>query len=281
MTMKNRFNEEDMKAFAPSEKIGLVATVNAAGQPHMSLLTSIMTAGPDKVVVGEFCRGESKANMERNKNVAFAVLTLDRKLWRGKAKWTHLMKEGPEYEIYNNQPMFRYNTYFGINTVHYLDLIEVSEKGSLPMGAIVKSALLTKLAKKKAAGGSKERVLNYFSEALFNRMDSLSFISYVAEDGFPVIVPAVQCQAAGPGSLAFHPGAFGGELRKIAKGATVAVWCASMQMENVLTRGTFRGFRRYGGVTLGAVDIDWVYNSMPSNHGQIYPELPLKPVVEF
>ena len=54
-----------------------------------------------------------------------------------------------------------------------------------------------------------------------------------------------------------------------------------MQMENVLTRGTFRGFKRYGGVTLGAVDIDWVYNSMPSNHGQIYPELPLKPVVVF
>ena len=202
MTMKNRFNEEDMKAFAPSEKIGLVATVNAAGQPHISLLTSIMTAGPDKVVVGEFCRGESKANMARNNNVAFAVLTLDKKIWRGKAKWTHLMKEGPEYEIYNNQPMFRYNTYFGINTVHYLDLIEVSEKSSLPLGAIVKSALLTKLAKKKAAGGS-----NGTSPQLFLR-------SALQPDGLPVVhivrrggrIPGHRPGGAVPGGGPGEPG---------------------------------------------------------------------------
>ncbi len=281
MNMKKSFSDEDIKAFAPSEKVGLVATVDSNGLPHLSLLTSIMTAGPETVVIGEFCRGESKLNMARNNNVAFAVMTMDRKLWRGRARWTRLMKEGPEYEIYNNQPMFRYNTYFGINTVHYLDLIEVSGKSSLPMGSIVKSALLTKLAKKGAAGKKNERALTYFSEELFNRMDSLSFVSYIGADGFPVIVPAIQCQAADAASLAFHPGAFGEELKQIPEGTVVAVWCASMQMENVLTRGIFRGYRRFRGVTLGTVDIDWVYNSMPSNHGQIYPEVPLVAVTEF
>jgi len=32
---------------------------------------------------------------------------------------------------------------------------------------------------------------------------------------------------------------------------------------------------------VGSVDIDWVYNSLPPCHGQIYPEIPLTPVVEF
>ena len=32
---------------------------------------------------------------------------------------------------------------------------------------------------------------------------------------------------------------------------------------------------------LGTVDIEWVYNSMPPAHGQIYPEVPLEPVIEF
>ena len=30
---------------------------------------------------------------------------------------------------------------------------------------------------------------------------------------------------------------------------------------------------------VGAVDIDWVYNSMPPKQGPIYPEEPLGPVV--
>ena len=46
-------------------------------------------------------------------------------------------------------------------------------------------------------------------------------------------------------------------------------------------RGTFTGFSRRALFKLGAVDIDWVYNSMPPAHGQIYPEIELKPVTEF
>jgi hypothetical protein len=52
-------------------------------------------------------------------------------------------------------------------------------------------------------------------------------------------------------------------------------------MEDVLIRGTFRGFKRHRLITLGTVDIEWVYNSMPPAHGQIYPEVPLEPITEF
>jgi len=103
-----------MKAFAPAEKLGIIATVTEEGLPHMSLLTSVMAAGTDQLIVGEFCQGLSKYYMQRNGKIGFAILTLDKKLWRGKALWMHLKKEGPEYEIYNQQPMFRYNTYFAL-----------------------------------------------------------------------------------------------------------------------------------------------------------------------
>lgn len=55
----------------------------------------------------------------------------------------------------------------------------------------------------------------------------------------------------------------------------------SLTMEDVLVRGTFRGFSRHRGVKLGTVDIDWVYNSMPPKQGQIYPEIEMRPVVNF
>ena len=281
MTQNNHFADADRKAFAPSEKVGILATVTPEGLPHLSLLTSMMAAGPKQLIIGEFCKGVSKEYMQRTRKTGFAILTLDKMLWRGKAIWTHLQKEGAEYEIYNQQPMFRYNTYFGINTVHYLDLLETTKGNPLPLGSVVRSALLTKMAKGGALKSNPERVLSYFSEKLFNGLDSLKFLSFIEEDGFPVIIPVIQCQAAGSGRLAFHPGAFGQELKKLKPGMTVSVFCLTMQMEDVLTRGIFNGYNRYRGVRLGTLDIDWVYNSMPPNHGQIYPPLPLEAVVNF
>jgi hypothetical protein len=118
---KTSFNKEDITAFEPAEKIGIVASINPDGLPHITLITSLQANGPDQITLGEFCKGLSKQHIQQNPEIAFLVLTLDKKFWRGKARWTHLRKEGPEYERYNRIPMFRYNTYFGINTVHYLD----------------------------------------------------------------------------------------------------------------------------------------------------------------
>ncbi len=279
--MNNNFTQADMKSFEPAEKVGIIATVTPEGLPHMSLLTSVMAAKPDQLTVGEFCQGKSKEYMRLTAKIGFAILTLDKKLWRGKAVWTHLKKEGPEYEIYNNQPMFRYNTYFGINTVHYLDLKETTEGKALPLASVVKSALLTKIAKGSAANGNQGRVLSHFGEKLFNGLDSLKFLSFIDADGFPVIIPVIQCQATGSARLVFHPGAFGVELKMLRPGMTVAVFGLTMQMEDVLVRGIFNGYSRYRGIKLGTLDMDWVYNSMPPNHGQIYPPVPLQRVVNF
>jgi len=278
---KTSFSEEEMKAFEPAEKIGLVACVNPQGLPHVSLITSIMATNPTQLTLGEFCQGLSKQYIQENPKIAFLIMTLDKKMWRGKARWTHLKKEGPEYEKYNDIPMFRYNTYFGVNTVHYLDLIETSDGEDLPMSTIVRAAILTKIAKAGAKTGDDGRILKPFAEELFNKLDSLKFIAYVGEAAFPVIIPVIQCQAADSRCLVFSPFAYKDELSSVPQGATVAVFGLTMGMEDVLIRGKFLGFNRYRFVRLGAVDIEWVYNSMPPCHGQIYPEIELKPVVNF
>ena len=114
-----------------------------------------------------------------------------------------------------------------------------------------------------------------------NNIAAMKFISYVGDDGFPAIVPLIQCQAADSTRLAFSPLAYGEELMAIPKGATVAVFGLTMKMEDVLVRGVFQGFNRYRAVRLGTVDIDWVYNSMPPKQGQIYPVESIRPVVDF
>ena len=270
-----------MKAFEPAEKIGIVASINPEGRPHISLITSIMAPKPDQITLGQFCEGLSKQYIQKNNYIAFLIMTMDKKMWRGKAIWTHLKKEGPEYERYNEIPMFRYNTYFGINTVHYLDLVETSECQGLPMPQIIASAMLTKFARSSARTDMEGRILTPFAEQLFNQLDSLKFLAYIGPDGFPKIIPVIQCQAADSSTLAFSSLAFKKELKQIPPGTETAIFGLTMGMEDVLIRGTFRGFKRHRFVSLGAVDIEWVYNSMPPAHGQIYPEMPLKAIENY
>jgi hypothetical protein len=281
MKLRNTFTQEELTAFAPAEKIGLVACVNPHGDIHMTLITSIMAAGPRQITLGQFSTGLSKYYMQLNPDVGFLVMSLDKRLWRGTARWTHKRSDGPEYEIYNDQPMFRYNTYFGINTVHYLDLLHVRSEGKLPMGKIIPAAIITRMAKGAAATGGNSPVLKPFAVNLFNQLDALKFLAYIGQDGFPGIIPIIQCQASDSRRLVFSSLAFHDELQTLAANTVMGIFGLNLKMQSVFVRGIFKGFHRYRCAPLGVLDIDWVYNSMPPSHGQIYPESTLEPVTDF
>jgi len=266
-----------MIAFEESAKIGLLATVDPQGLPHVSLITSIQAKRPDQLMFGQFSEGRSKRNVRGNPHVGFVVMTRDKALWRGKARWTGAATSGDDYEMYNRKPMFRYNSYFGIHTVHYLDLVELSGKQSLSAAGIVVGSLVTALARRVFALRSSEKILTPWAERHVTKLGTLKFLSYVGGDGYPVIVPVVPCQAAGTERLVFAPTVHRAELDAIPAGATVAVFALSLQMESVLVRGRFTGYRRCAGPRAGGIDIDFVYNSMPPMQGPIYPVPPDSP----
>ncbi len=278
---KTNFSEAEIKAFEPTEKIGIIATKNDEGLPHLTLLTTLAALTEDKLAIGQFSQGLSKEYMQRSNDIGFLVLTLDKNFIRGSARWTHLSQEGEEYEMFNNKPMFRYNTYFGINTVHYLDLLKTDSLLPLPMAKIIMGALLSKFAKGSYRQKEKEKVLNPFSEKLFNQLASLCFLSYIDAQGVPQIIPVIQCQAAGSSRLVFSTMPYGDEIKSIEAGSDVAVLGLSMNMQNVLVRGKFTGIKRARGIKTASLDIEWVYNSLPPAHGQIYPAIKLEPVENF
>jgi len=270
----------DITAFDTEMKLAFVATKNAQGQPHVALITSLQAKGPDRLMFGEFIRGRTKAHVRDDPEVAWAVITLDKGLWRGRARWTDLATSGPDYEMFNNRPMFRYNAYFGIHTVHYMDLVEARPRETLPMARIIPAALVTRALRFPGRRGTGAPAMNPFTTELFNQLDALKLLAWVDDAGWPQLVPVVQCQAADPGRLVFSTLAWGDELRAVPEGSTVAVFAANTRMESVLVRGRL-SFRRRLGVPHGAVDVDWVYNSMPPAHGQIFPPVPLEAVERF
>jgi len=281
MKLFREFDINDMKEFEPEAKVGLIATINPEGLPHITLITALQAKTPSQMIWAQFTEGMSKKNVRTNHRTAFLIMTLDKSLWRGKTTWTHLAIEGEDYEMFNKKPMFRYNAYLGIHTVHYMDLVETYGREKLPLSNIALASILTGAAKSSVRTDAAEQILKPWGEGLFNGLSSLKFIAWVGEDGFPNIIPLIQCRASDSRRLVFSTAAYGKELNAIKEGARVAVFGLTMDMEDILIRGMFTGIRRHRGIKLGVIDIEWVYNSMPPKAGQIYPEVRLKQVVDF
>ena len=280
MTSDPRLTRADCEAFDTEMKLGFVASKDHEGRPHVALITSLQAKDPGTMMFGEFIRGRTKEYLRIRPEAAWAVITLDKGLWRGRARWTDSTTAGEDYEMFNNRPMFRYNAYFGIHTVHYMDLVEARPRETLPMARVIPAALLTRALRSLERSPHDAAVMNPFTTGLFNQLDALKLLAWVDREGFPRLIPVVQCQAGTSQRLVFSTLAWGDELRAVPAGTTVAGFAATTQMESVLVRGALRFGRRLG-VPYGAVDVDWVYNSMPPAHGQIHPPVPLEAVERF
>jgi hypothetical protein len=281
LTARDSFDENEIEATEATLKVGLLATINEEGLPHLTLISSLRACSPTRVVWGQFTEGMSKEFIRLNPRAGFAIMTLDKELWRGKATFRRAATSGPEYEEYNNTPMFRYNAYFGIHTVYYMDLTGHTGRQRLPMGRIVVGAVLTRAA--SVLGGRPEgaAVLNFWTRSLLDKMDTLKFLAYVDRDGYPAIIPVIQAQAWGSDGIIFSTAAYGDELEAIPVGTPVAILGMALSMEDVLVRGPFGGLRRIGGARCGTIQVTWVYNSMPPVPQQIYPPVTLEPIRDF
>jgi hypothetical protein len=275
------FSEADIQSTRPELKIGLLATVTPEGLPHVTLLSSLMACGPAQMCFGQFTEGMSKKHILSNPKTGFLIMSLDKNIWRGKASYTRSTKTGPEYDYYNNVPMFRYNAYFGVHTVHYLDLLAQTGKTPLPMNRIIFAAVQTMLARTFGRKPGTQSVLNSWTRAFLDKIDNLKFLCYVGADGYPVLIPAIQTQSLDAQHVLFSNSVYADELAALPAGAPLAVFSMALTMEDVLLRGAYLGLRRVGGIRAGLVRVDWVYNPMPPVAGQVYPPVELKPVVAF
>jgi len=276
-----RISEPDMSAFETEAKVGLLATVSPEQLPHLTLLTTLQALEPDKLAFGQFSEGLSKQHVLEDPRTAWLIMSFKGEIWRGRATWTHLRREGAEYELFNRKPQFRYNTYFGIHTVHYLDLVDYGGKERLPALGMATGIPLTMAARVLAPRRIGERVLKPWAVSHLNSPATFKHIAYVCDDGYPHIIPTVPVQVAGDSRLVMGQTVHVREMAEIPNGASVAVFGINKRAQSVMCRGRFNRLKRFGNVLIASVDIDYVYNSMPPKQGPIYPPQPLRPVSDF
>jgi hypothetical protein len=76
--------------------------VNPEGLPHMTLITALQAKTPTHLIWCQFSEGKSKENVKGNPRTGFLTMTLDRRLWRGKAVWTHELRNGEDFDMFNH-----------------------------------------------------------------------------------------------------------------------------------------------------------------------------------
>ncbi|MDD4316369.1 MAG: hypothetical protein PHC84_04350 [Clostridia bacterium] len=277
--MTGFINNEDKQKFAVTGKIGLISTISPFGEPHITLISSIQAKDENTIMWGQFTHGLSKEYLRKNPLSGFFVLNMEKKWWRGKAVYTGDTDTGEDFDMYNNQPLFRYNTYFGIGKVHYMDVKDFSGQQDLNMGAIIKGALQGKFIKpfvKPCPDGIKK--IKGLSLRLAKDMTSLKFLSYIDEEGFPIILPVIQAVMKDEGRIIIPLSVGGDEIKKLKSGAKLAMFYANLELSSVLLQGYFAGISKKLGVEYAVFDIHKVYNSMVPVVGYIYPMEPYRTV---
>jgi hypothetical protein len=277
-TPLTQFSAEDIQSLSASMKIGILGTVTPEGLPHLTMISTLKASSPVQMAFGQFMEGRSKEYLRQNPRAGWLIMSLDKQVWRGKADFTHTARQGAEYDFYNNTPLFRYNAYFGVHTVYYLDVVEQSGKAPLPMQKVVLASVQTMLARSLAGSHAGSRVLNPWTVSFLNKLNTLKFIGTIGDDGYPVVFPCIQAQATDEEHLHFAASVYSEEIKRIPAGAPLALFGLSLDMEDVLLRGRYEGLKRVAGVRCGSLQVDWVYNPMPPVPGQIYPQLPLEAI---
>ena len=272
MQLYETIDEQSAEMMATDSKIGVLATLDDEGYPHLTFLSSIQGYGERALTWGKFANGLSKRFIEERPEAGFLVLDASKRFLSGNARYTHSVNTGDVFDAYNNKPLFRYNSYMGFSRVYFMDLVGISKMMPLPMPAIVTGAILSRV-KALFLQTSEHAALPPVGKALFSELDSLKFLGFTDASGALSIVPVVQATAAGSDRIVFTRSAFRRELAAIPKGAKAAILCVNLRMESMLVKGVY---------SRGRLDIERVYNSMPPKMGYIYPRTArMEPVTDF
>jgi len=133
-------------------------------------------------------------------------------------------------------------------------------------------------------GGAKtnlmEKKLNVIGHRLFAAPIAVRVISYIdPTDGYPIMIPAIQLQAADRNRLVFPLSVLKEELLQIPVNSKVAVFGMNFDFYNQVVKGTFTGFKKFRGIKFGVIEIEEIYNSTPPITEVIYPKIESVPKV--
>ncbi|MBY8988453.1 MAG: hypothetical protein KGD61_08360, partial [Candidatus Lokiarchaeota archaeon] len=271
----SEISEEGIEFTQPSIMLKLISTIDDRGWPHVTLISSNRAINKNHIVWGAFTEGTSKKYVQKRpkQGIFYMTANMPFKFIQVKANFTHTTKEGEDLENFNQTQLMRYFTYVRVHTAYYNDIVATTSVRDLSLFGTVKGIIKDLLGKGGAKTKLEEKRLNVFGYKLFSAPIAVRVIAYIdPSDGYPVMIPCIQLQAADHNRLVFPPSVLKEDLYRIPLMSKVAVFGMNFDFANQIVKGTFSGFHKFRGIKFGVINIEEIYNSCPPVVGKIYPK---------
>lgn len=278
----NEASETAIEFTQPDIMLKLVSTIDERGWPHITMISSNRLNSKDELVWGAFTEGTSKENIRRDSKQGIFYMTAEMpfKYLQVKAEFSHNSSEGDDLDHFNNSNLMRYFTYVRVHTAYYNKIIAATEVKNLSLLGVIMGILKNIIGKAGAKTKLDEKRLNIVGIKLFKAPIAVRVISYLDPvDGYPIMIPCLQLQAADHNRLVFPLTVAKEDLKKIPVDQKVAVFGMNFEFVNQVVKGTYTGIKKYRGIKFGVIEIEEVYNGAPPIMGTIYPELANRPKV--
>jgi hypothetical protein len=182
-----------------------LATRSAAGAPNIVPCITLQPADdqPDTVFFGNFLLRKSVRNLKQDTRAAVFVITPELHGWMLKCDFVEFQRTGPYVDKQMSGPLLRYNAYTGIRDAGILRVLSVGEEF-----AISKRQVIADYVRARLAGASKPSTASALMprqvQTEFSRMIAIKVLAWLAEDGYPVVRPALSLQPIGARTLSCH-----------------------------------------------------------------------------
>lgn len=235
-------SDELVKTLSILETPKFLGTKDSTGTPNVSFITTWTVYDKTRLVYGDFLSWKTRQNLESgNKQIGILVMTTSLDSWMIRAEFESFHRNDAVYEFIAQTPLFRYNQYTNARGAGLADPLWVSQNYKISKVSVLTSFMKAKLAARKIpCVGTVEGNMPPNVHERFAKMTSVKALCYVADDGFPVVFPAMGMTAASKNQLVMDRGEEKRRELAIKDGQEVAVNLVTMEPAAFQVKGIFR-----------------------------------------
>lgn len=227
-----------------------MATRSADGIPNVVPCVSLLPADdqPETLFFGNFLLRKSIRNLQEDNRVGIMVVTEELQGWVLTGDFLEFQRTGPYVDQQMSSRLLRYNAYTGIRNAGLIQLRSFEGGFKVSKLQVAMDYLLARLGKDRGGNG---RGANNTGCSIplpvrreFARMAAVKVLAWIAEDGYPRIVPVLSLQPKGEGALVSRIGA--GELPLPPDGARVACNILTFEAISYQVKGVWNSSGKVG-----------------------------------
>lgn len=202
--------------------------------------------------------------------MGIVVITADLEGWFLQGDFVEWQQTGDYADHLNNSDLLRYNAYTGIRNAGVIQVQKIIRHFRISKLRVLTDYLLARTATYSKTAGSLNNatVIPPVVKKNFGLMMAVRILTFLDDEGYPLMVPALSLQPAGESTLLCAQGLFADMLKILRAGTPVAASLLTFDVVSFQSKGLWLGSRRILGALVGSMSVTSIYAGGPPIPGR-------------